>query len=276
MYCDRCGLNFLPKQSVCTRCKRVPTRYWFQFMSLVTIFAAVLCNSLLGVFLLPRLATASHGKTLFRTWWWFDQKAAMYGWVPLAIGLLAWDYFIWKDARPKVKGWFTRKLLTFSLAAGVAPLLPWWIPAGQPPSQFFEMIGRHQGVPILLAWSVVLVVTILLCIDPESRDYLLGHGRTLSMVSTGVLLLVLTMTVVGWSLTYYRGKPRTRALALPAGHQGQGTCGISLPPVRASRLSLNSSRQCWFSCPNGQDTSRKQIHPKSLLVKNRRVSMELL
>ena len=112
MYCDRCGLNFLPKQSVCTRCKRVPTRYWFQFMSLVTIFAAVLCNSLLGVFLLPRLATATHGRTLFRTWWWFDQKAAMYGWVPLAIGLLAWDYFVWKDARPKVKGWFTRKLLT--------------------------------------------------------------------------------------------------------------------------------------------------------------------
>jgi hypothetical protein len=109
---------------------------------------------------------------------------------------------VWKDARPKVKGWFTRKLLTFSLAAGVAPLLPWWIPAGQPPSQFFEMIGRHQGVPILLAWGVVLVVTILLCIDPESRDYLLGHGRTLSMVSTGVLLLVLTMTMVGWSLTY--------------------------------------------------------------------------
>jgi len=29
------------------------------------------------------------------------------------------------------------------------------------------MIGRHQGVPILLAWGVVLVVTILLCIDPN-------------------------------------------------------------------------------------------------------------
>ena len=89
-----------------------------------------------------------------------------------------------------------------SLAAGVAPLLPWWIPAGQPPSQFFDMIGRHPGVPVMLAWSVVLFVTILLCIDPESRDYLLGHGRTLSLVSTGMLLLVLTMTVVGWSLTY--------------------------------------------------------------------------
>ena len=202
MYCDRCGLNFLPKQSVCTRCKRVPTRYWFQFMSLVTIFVAVLCNTVLSLFLLPRLAMASHGRVLFRGWYWFNQKAALYGWVPLALGLLAWDYFVWKEARPKVKGWFTRKLLTFSLAAGIAPLLPWWIPAGQPPAQFFDMIGRHQGVPILLAWGVVLIVTILLCIDPESRDYLLGHGRTLSIVSTAMLLLVLTMTVVGWSLTY--------------------------------------------------------------------------
>jgi len=49
---------------------------------------------------------------------------------------------------------------------------------------------------------VVTVVTIVLCVDPESRDYLLGHGRTLSLVSTAMLLLVLTMTVVGWSLTY--------------------------------------------------------------------------
>jgi len=171
-------------------------------MSLVTIFLAVLCNTLLGLYLLPQLAMASHGRSLFRAWWWFDQKAALYGWVPLAIGLLVWDYFIWKEARPKVKGWFTRKLLTFSLAAGVAPLLPWWIPAGQPPGQFLSMIGRHPGVPVLLAWSVVLVVVVLLCIDPESRDHLLGHGRTLSIVSTGLMLLVLSMMVVGWSLTY--------------------------------------------------------------------------
>jgi len=202
VYCDRCGLNFLPKQSVCTRCKRVPTRYWFQLMSLVGIFVAVLCNSLLGVFLLPRLGMAHHGQSLFRAWWWFDQKAALYGWVPLALGLLAWDYFIWKEARPKVKGWFTRKLLTFSLAAGIAPMLPWWIPAGQPPMQFLAMIARHQGVPAMLAWGVVLMVIVLLCMDAESRDYLLGHGRILGVISTGMLLLVLTMTVVGWSLTY--------------------------------------------------------------------------
>jgi hypothetical protein len=164
----------------------------------------VLCNTVLGMFVLPRLAMATqatHGRSLFRTWWWLDQKAAIYGWVPLAIGLLAWDYFVWKEARPKVKGWFTRKLLTFSLAAGIAPMIPWWIPAGQPPTEFFAMIGRYPGVPILLAWGVVVFVVVLLCIDPESRDYLLGHGRTLSIVSTAMLLLVLTMTIVGWSLT---------------------------------------------------------------------------
>ena len=64
------------------------------------------------------------------------------------------------------------------------------------------MISKYQGLPVLLAWGVVLVVTIILCIDPESRDYLLGHGRTLSIVSTGMLVVVLAMTLIGWSLTY--------------------------------------------------------------------------
>jgi hypothetical protein len=81
-------------------------------------------------------------------------------------------------------------------------MIPWWIPAGQPPSQFFAMIGRYPGVPALLAWGVVLTVAIMLCIDPESRDYLLGHGRMLSVVSTGLILLLLTMTAAGWALTY--------------------------------------------------------------------------
>jgi hypothetical protein len=202
VYCDRCGLNFLPKQSVCTRCKRVPTRYWFQLMSLVSILVAVICNTLLGLYMLPRLAQSHHAPVIFRAWYWFDQKSALYGWVPIAIGLLAWDYFIWKEARPKLKGWFTRKLLTFSLAAGVAPMIPWWVPAGQPPGQFLSMIARYPGVPAILAWGVVLLVAVLLCIDAESRDYLLGHGRILSIIGTGMLMVMLAMTVVGWSLAY--------------------------------------------------------------------------
>lgn len=203
MFCERCGLNFLPRQSVCTRCKVSATRHWFQLMSLVTLMVAATCNALVAVIFLPRLAAAStHVRGVFRGWLWFDYKCAMYGWVPVAIALLAWDFLVWKEARPKVKGWFTRKLLTFSLAAGVAPMLPWWVPAGQPPGQFLAMIGKYPGAPAALAWAVVLVVVVLLCSDAESRDYLLGHGKTLSVVSMGALLVVLTMTMVGWSATY--------------------------------------------------------------------------
>ncbi len=205
MFCDRCGLNFLPKQSVCTRCNTSATRHWFQFMSLMTLLLAVACNALVAFLLLPRLvegAHSAHARTLFQGWMWFDRKSAMYGWAPIAAGLLAWDYLVWKEARPKVRGWFTRKLLTLSLAAGVAPILPWWIPAGQPPGQFMSMIAKYPGLPVLLAWAVVLVVLVLLCIDAESRDYLLGHGKVLSLVSLGLLMVVLTMTVVGWAATY--------------------------------------------------------------------------
>jgi hypothetical protein len=178
------------------------TRHWFQLMSLVTLLVAVLCNALIGLLLLPRLAAGGHSRFVFRAWLWFDHKAALYGWAPIALALLAWDFLVWKAAKPRVKGWFTRKLLTFSLAAGLAPMLPWWVPAGQPPGQFLEMIGKYPGVPSLLAWCVVLVVVVLLCINAESRDYLLGHGKALSVVSVGLLLLVLTMTVVSWSVTY--------------------------------------------------------------------------
>jgi len=56
-------------------------------------------------------------------------------------------------------------------------------------------------LPVLLAWGVVLVVLVLLCADAESRDYLLGHGKVLSLISVGLLLVVLTMTMLGWAST---------------------------------------------------------------------------
>src|SRR5258708_30101476 len=109
----------------------------------------------------------------------------MLGCVLNTAGLLAWEYMVWKEARTKVRGWFTRKLLTLSLAAGVAPILPWWLPAGAPPGQFLSMIGRYPGLPVLLAWGVVLVVLVLLCAGAEARDYLLGHGEGLSVGKMG-------------------------------------------------------------------------------------------
>jgi hypothetical protein len=169
-------------------------------MSLMTLLLALACNAMVALLLLPRLTGREHSQ-LFQGWMWFDHKAALYGWVPIAAGLLAWDYLVWKEARPKIRGWFTRKLLTISLAAGVAPILPWWIPAGAPPGQFLSMIGKYPGLPVLLAWAVVLVVLVLLCADAESRDYLLGHGKVLSVISMCLLLVVLMMTMVGWAVT---------------------------------------------------------------------------
>ncbi len=201
MFCESCGLHFKPKQSVCTRCGVATTRHWLQLMSLVALMVAVSCNSLVAWFLLPRLVTGHQARLLFRAWLWFDEKASLYGWVPVALGLLAWDYFVWRGSRPKIKGWVTRKLLTLVLVAGIAPVLPWWVPAGQPPQGFFAAIHKHPGLPSILAWGVVVFVATLLCMNAETRDSLLGHGRVLSLVSLGALLLVLAMTLVGWSIT---------------------------------------------------------------------------
>jgi hypothetical protein len=195
VFCERCGLNFLPRQSVCTRCKVSATRHWFQLMSLVTLMVAVACNALVALIFLPRLAAGTHARAIFRAWLWFDDKFAMYGWVPASIALLAWDFLVWKEARPKVKGWFTRKLLTFSLAAGVGAGRS---ATGTVPRDDRQISGSARGVGM----AVVLVVVALLCCDAESRDYLLGHGKTLSVVSIGALVAVLAMTIAGWSITY--------------------------------------------------------------------------
>jgi hypothetical protein len=202
MFCERCGLQFLQAQSVCTRCGVVATRCWFQLMSLLTLMVAVACNSLVVWFLLPHGVARHRAHMLFRAWLWLDEKGSLYGWVPLALGLLAWDYFVWRESRPKIKGWITRKLLFFVLIGAVAPVLPWWIPAGQPPDTFLAGLAKHPGLPQILSWGIVILVITLLCINAETRDILLGHGRVLSLVSVAVLLLVLTMTLVGWSITY--------------------------------------------------------------------------
>jgi hypothetical protein len=166
----------------------------------------MLCNSLVGWLLLPRLLGGHRGR-LFRGWLWLDLKASLYGWAPLILGILAWDYFVWRRSRParqtdlKIKSWITRKVLTFVLVTAVAPILPWWIPAGQPPDSFLAKIGRYPGLPAALAWFAVTSALVLLCWNPSTRDSLLGHGRILSLIGIATLLLVLTLTLLGWSLT---------------------------------------------------------------------------
>jgi len=180
-------------------------------MSLITLVIAAAANAAIGVWLLPGLAMHSrrgdfaHQSFALRAWMWTDLKAALYGWIPLAFGLLAWDYFLRHDdaavISEKLKGWLVRSLLILAVATGLAPLVPRWL---RPPAAVLVTASRFprlpalaavSGVEWLLPWSLVAAAAALLCINAQSRDSLLGHGRILGAVSlaalTAVLILVL-------------------------------------------------------------------------------------
>ncbi|HJZ63245.1 MAG TPA: hypothetical protein VKD70_02925 [Candidatus Acidoferrum sp.] len=206
MYCEHCGLQIMPQKPVCSRCGVSPTYYWVQLTGLLILLLALLVNSLVAWFLLPRMAANHPGHRFFSDWAWTDRNISMYGWAPIAVALLVWDILVWQKvkkakAMPKIKGWLSRKMLTFVLAAGFAPILPWWIPAGQPSEKVMSTLATHPGLPALVSWSAILVACALLCVNAETREMLLGRGKALSIVSIGVLALVFGLTVFGWSLT---------------------------------------------------------------------------
>ena len=206
MYCENCGLKIFPERQLCTRCGRAPAHQFVQLLSLAVLFLAIAGNSATGWFLLPKLAATHPSGYFFRAWLWVDQESARYGWMPLAAGLLLWEFFVWRKIRRersvnKIKGWVSRKILAFVLAAGFAPILPWWIPANQPSERTLAALSQYPGLPSVVSWSAVMVVAVVLGFKSETRDRLLGKGKTLSLVSLGTLALVLALTLLGWSQT---------------------------------------------------------------------------
>jgi hypothetical protein len=206
MYCEFCGIQILPQRPVCTRCGKTPARQWMQFLALISLFLAILANSVAGWLLLPRIAATHPHQFYFRAWLWLDVNTALYGWIPLAAALLTWEFFVWRKIlknkpMPKLKSWVSRKALTFVLAAGFAPILPWWIPAGQPSDKTLAALAKYPGLPSAISWGAVMLVAAILCLKAETRDRLLGHGKALSFVSLAALTLLLALTLLGWSLT---------------------------------------------------------------------------
>jgi len=206
VYCEHCGLRILPERPVCTRCGRTPAHEWIQLTSLAVLLLAVVGNAVAGWVLLPRLTAAHPHGYFFRGWLWVDHEGSVYGWMPLAAALLAWEFHVWRKVRKaqpvaKVRSWVNRKLLSFVLAAGFAPILPWWIPAGQPSEKTMAFFSNHPGLPSAISWGAILIVATVLCCRAETRNLLLGNGKTLSLVSLGVLAMFVALTLVGWSLT---------------------------------------------------------------------------
>jgi len=170
------------------------------------LLLAVIGNSVAGLYLLPRLSATHPSVFFFRGWLWADKESSLYGWMPLAAALLLWEFFVWRKLRKakpvtKVKGWVSRKILTFVLAAGFAPILPWWLPANQPSDRTLAALAKYPGLPCAVSWGGVLLVAVVLCLKSETRDCLLGRGKTLSLISLGALALFLMLTLFGWSLS---------------------------------------------------------------------------
>ena len=206
MYCEHCGLQIMPQKPVCTRCGVSPTYHWVQLTGLLLLLLALVVNSLVAWFLLPRMAASHPGHRFFPAWAWIDRNVSLYGWVPIALTLLVWDLVVWQKVKkakpmPKLKGWVSRKMLTFVLAAGFAPILPWWIPAGQPSDRILSTFATHPGLPAMVSGGAILIACALLCANSETRDMLLGRGKALSIVSLSILALVFSLTLFGWSLT---------------------------------------------------------------------------
>jgi len=179
---------------------------WIQLFGLAVLLLATLGNSVAGMFLLPKLSATHSSDLFFRGWLWADRESSLYGWMPLAVALLLWEFLVWRKIRKakpvtKIKGWVSRKILTFVLAAGFAPILPWWIPANQPSDKALAAISQYPGLPCAISWGGVLIVAVALCVKAETRDSLLGKGKTLALVSLGALTLFLTLTLFGWSLS---------------------------------------------------------------------------
>jgi len=207
VYCENCGLQIFPEKQCCTRCGKAPTQLFVQLFALALLLVTMIGNSVAGWYLLPRLAATHPSHLLFRAWLWLDLESAQYGWMPLAAALLVWEFLVWrkirkrKQALPKIKSWISRKILTFVLAAGFAPILPWWIPVDKPSDKTLAALSRYPGLPCAVSWSAILFVAIVLCLRDETRDLLLGRGKVLAAVSLGVLAVFLALTLWSWSLT---------------------------------------------------------------------------
>ncbi len=200
MFCERCGLQFLPQQSVCSRCGLAPTQHWLQLMGLVTLAVTMACNALVAMLLLPRLVAGQQAPALFRAWLWFSDKFSSYGWVAFAVALLVWSFWLRRGQKLQKKEWVARLLLLLLLFGGFAALLLRWVPA-RAVTVIRAAINAHPGSASTLSWGVIVSVVGLLCQNVETRDSLLGDGKVLSLVSVGLLLLLLTMILLAWFAT---------------------------------------------------------------------------
>ena len=199
MFCDRCGQQFLPRETVCAKCRAVSARYCLQLAGLATLALAIACNSYSSLALFPRLLAAHHAWP-FRVWIKLNGALSAYGWAAAAAGLLVWSFWLRRGYRIQKEEWLARVLVIQLLAVGFIALPIRWMSW-----KFFAAvrlaIAEHRAIAPTAAWAMVILVAGLLCMDADVRESLVGQGRLLNVVCLVVLLLVMTMTLAGWAVS---------------------------------------------------------------------------
>jgi len=198
LYCERCGLGFLPRQSICTRCHTSPTRHWLQLAGLATLAVALAYNAFAVLHLLPQFVARGQRTGLFRVWLRIAQALSLYGWIVVAVVLLAWSFYgALHGHKLEFEVRLARLLLIVLLVGSAArfllPLLraKWAVVA-------VGVIQNHTDLVRILPWGTVALALALINLNRETRDRLLGTGRALCLLGLGLLLLVMTFTLLGW------------------------------------------------------------------------------
>lgn len=185
---------------MCSRCRVAPTRCWLQLIGLITLAVAAMSDSFAFLILFPRLVTRQN-HWVFHAWLWMNHVLSSFGWAVVAVGLLVWSLWGRRGYKIQAMEWLARPVLVLTLVGGlIFPLLPQI--HGRYASAIRFVSHNRPGFGPTMGWGLIAVVLTSLCMNSEIRDSLLGHGRVLSLISLGVLILVTAMTLVGWSIGY--------------------------------------------------------------------------
>ena len=198
MHCERCGLLFFPRQSVCTSCHTTPSRQWLQLMGLSALAIALVYNYLTAAYVLPRFLAGRPQPQWFKAWFWITANLALYGWILVAVALVClcvyWERTIGKlEWQARVAQVLSILLLLSALARLFLPLIrASWAATAR---AAFE---SHADLARTLPWGVVALGIVTLCLNCETRDRLLGNGRGLSLAGLSLLVAVLATTLLAW------------------------------------------------------------------------------
>ena len=197
MFCDKCGLQMLAVQSTCG-CGAVATRHWLQFVSILTLLLAGVMN----FFVIRSMMSTALGNAslpfLIRIWIGISEFLSIHGWLVLAVALLVWAFWPHHGYTPEMPVRIGQGLLILALLSGLTGVIFPFIGADWAKG-VNDFLAGNPGVIPTLNWSLVVLALGGICYNAETRDFLLGTGKILSMVSLGVLSLVIILSIATWA-----------------------------------------------------------------------------